>query len=222
MPAEAGPRRFPDSPSRTSCSCRNNDRMRHSHGFTTLEVLVWLSVFTFTVGAVVSSILYFYRVNAVTLDQASSVASAQRGIDAMVRAIREAAYASDGAYTIVSLADDQFAFYADVDADPLIEKVRYYLNGSAVMEGVGDPSGDPPAYTGAETTSVVSQYVRNADESLVMFTYYDEEGAQVTDYADIAAVRFVTVNIVVDVDTGKLPDPFYIRSSAALRNLSGQ
>ena len=55
-----------------------------------------------------------------------------------------------------------------------------------------------------------------------MFTYYDEEGAQVTDYADIAAVRFVTVNIVVDVDTGKLPDPFYIRSSAALRNLSGQ
>ncbi|OGG62809.1 hypothetical protein A3C21_02555 [Candidatus Kaiserbacteria bacterium RIFCSPHIGHO2_02_FULL_59_21] len=196
--------------------------MRYSLGFSTLEVLVWLSVFTFTVGAVVSSILYFYRVNAVTLDQASSVASAQRGIDAMVRAIREAAYASDGAYPIVSLADDQFAFYADVDADPLIEKVRYYLNGSAVMEGVGDPSGDPPAYTGAETTSVVSQYVRNADESLVMFTYYDEEGAQVTDYADIAAVRFVTVNIVVDVDTGKLPDPFYIRSSAALRNLSGQ
>jgi len=92
--------------------------MRYSLGFSTLEVLVWLSVFTFTVGAVVSSILYFYRVNAVTLDQASSVASAQRGIDAMVRAIREAAYASDGAYPIVSLADDQFAFYADVDADP--------------------------------------------------------------------------------------------------------
>jgi len=183
---------------------------------------MWIGMFVFTMGAVMSSILYFYRVNTVTINQASSVASAQHGVDKIVRTIREAAFASDGAYPVISLADNQFAFYADVDADAFIEKVRYYLNGTTIVEGIVNPSGDPPAYTGAEATSVISDYVRNTAENLVMFTYFDEDGAQVTNYANTADVRFVTVNVVVDIDTIKLPNPFFLRSSAAMRNLSGQ
>ena len=196
--------------------------MRRSHGFSTLETLMWISMFVLTMGAIMSSILYFYRVNTVTINQASSVASAQRGVDTMVRTIREAAFASDGAYPVISLADNQFAFYADVDADAFIEKVRYYLSGTTIVEGIVNPSGDPPVYTGTEATSVISDYVRNTAENLVMFTYFDEDGAPITNYANIADVRFVTVNIVVDVDTNKLPNPFFLRSSAAMRNLSGQ
>ena len=196
--------------------------MRRSHGFSTLETLMWISMFVLTMGAIMSSILYFYRVNAVTINQASSIASAQRWVDTMVRTIREAAFASDGAYPVISLADNQFAFYADVDADAFIEKVRYYLSGTTIVEGIVNPSGDPPVYTGTEATSVISDYVRNTAENLVMFTYFDEDGAPITNYANIADVRFVTVNIVVDVDTNKLPNPFFLRSSAAMRNLSGQ
>jgi len=196
--------------------------MRRSHGFSTLETLMWIGMFVLTMGAIMSSILYFYRVNTVTINQASSIASAQRGVDTMVRTIREAAFASDGAYPVISLADNQFAFYADVDADAFIEKVRYYLNGTTIIEGIVNPTGDPPVYTGAEATSVISDYVRNTAENLTTFTYFDEDGAQVTNYANIADVRFVTVNIVVDVDTNKLPNPFFLRSSAAMRNLSGQ
>ena len=196
--------------------------MRRSHGFSTLETLMWIGMFVLTMGAIMSSILYFYRVNTVTINQASSVASAQRGVDTMVRTIREAAFASDGAYPVISLADNQFAFYADVDADAFIEKVRYYLSGTTIVEGIVNPSGDPPVYTGTEATSVISDYVRNTAENLVMFTYFDEDGAPITNYANIADVRFVTVNIVVDVDTNKLPNPFFLRSSAAMRNLSGQ
>ena len=196
--------------------------MRRSHGFSTLETLMWIGMFVLTMGAIMSSILYFYRVNTVTINQASSVASAQRGVDTMVRTIREAAFASDGAYPVISLADNQFAFYADVDADAFIEKVRYYLSGTTIVEGIVNPSGDPPVYTGTEATSVISDYVRNTAENLVMFTYFDEDGAPISNYANIADVRFVTVNIVVDVDTNKLPNPFFLRSSAAMRNLSGQ
>jgi hypothetical protein len=137
----------------------------------------------------------------------------------MVRTIREAAFASDGAYPIVSLDDNEFSFYADTDSDAFIEKVRYFLNGNSIVEGVVDPSGDPPVYTGSEVTDDISDYVRNTEESLVMFTYYDAAGAQIIDYTDVAAVRFVTVNIIVDVDENNLPEPFHIRSSAAIRNL---
>ena len=195
--------------------------MKYSRGLSTLEVLVWLSLFAFTIGAVTSSILYFYRVNRVSINQVDAVTSAQRGIDGMVRTIREAAFASDGAYPVVSLASNQLAFYADVDADQFIEKVRYFLNGDSIERGVVDPPGAPPVYTGAETISTVSEYVRNTGQGLTMFTYYDEEGAQITDYANVADLRFVTINVVVDVDVSNLPDPFYIRSSAAMRNLSG-
>ena len=195
--------------------------MKYSRGLSTLEVLVWLSLFAFTIGAVTSSILYFYRVNRVSINQVDAVTSAQRGIDGMVRTIREAAFASDGAYPVVSLASNQLAFYADVDADQFIEKVRYFLNGDSIERGVVDPTGDPPVYTGAETVSTVSEYVRNTAQGLTMFTYYDKEGAQITDYSNVVDLRFVTINVVVDVDESNLPDPFYIRSSAAMRNLSG-
>src|SRR3990167_1424496 len=114
--------------------------MRRSHGFSTLETLMWIGMFVLTMGAIMSSILYFYRVNTVTINQASSVASAQRGVDTMVRTIREAAFASDGAYPVISLADNQFAFYADLDADPFIQKVRYYLSGTTVIEGIVNPT----------------------------------------------------------------------------------
>src|SRR3989338_7433980 len=149
--------------------------MPRSHGFSTLETLMWIGMFVLTMGAIMSSILYFYRVNAVTINQASSIAPPKQEMERMVRPTREAAFASDGAYPVISLADNQFAFYADVDADAFIEKVRYYLNGTTIVECIVNPSGDPPAYTGAEATSVISDYVRNTAENLVMFTYFDED-----------------------------------------------
>jgi type II secretory pathway pseudopilin PulG len=197
-------------------------RTCQTRGFTLLETVVWITLFTFTMGALVSSMLYFYRANRVTLNQASAVYSAQRGVDDMVRTIREAAYASDGAFPVATIADNDFTFYADVDSDPFIERVRYYLSGTDIIETIVDPSGDPPTYSGSGTERTVSDYVRNTAESLTMFTYFDETGTQVTDYSNISDVRFVTVNIAADLDPDALPNAVFIRSSAALRNLIGE
>lgn len=197
-------------------------RTTHSRGLTLLETVVWIGLFAFTMGALVSSTLYFYKANRITLNQASAIYSAQRGVNDMVRTIREAAYASDGAFPIVAIAANDFTFYADVDGDPFIEKVRYYLSGTEIIGSIVDPSGDPPAYSGSSTEHMVSAYVRNTAEDLTMFTYFDETGTQVTDYANISDVRFVTVNIVADLYTDALPNAVYIRSSAALRNLIGE
>ncbi len=190
-------------------------------GITLLEVFVWVSVFTVVLGAIVVSIIYFYRVNSYTLGQATAVFSGQRGLDEMMGVIREAAYASDGAYPIISMADDQFSFYADIDADPQIEKLRYFMQGTTLVEGVTQASGDPPAYTGAEATSTVAQYIRNVEQATSTFKYYDKDGALMSDLSKIGDVRFVTVNLIVDVDTEKLPDELTLRSSAGMRNLVG-
>lgn len=184
-----------------------------------IEVLVSISVFTFAMLAIMQSILYFYRTNTYAIEQASAVSSAQKGVESVVKTIREAAYASNGAYPIVAIGATDVTFYADIDNDPLIERVRYYVSGTSLLRDVTDPLGDPPVYGAAQTTSLISDTVRNLDQAVTLFTYYDSAGANIADYARVADVRFVSMDIVVNVDPNRLPNQLTLRSSAALRNI---
>lgn len=190
---------------------------------TLIEAMVWITILVFAMGAITSTILYFYRTNAYSLEQATAVTSAQRGLEQVVRVVREAAFSSQGAFPIVSVSAHNFVFYADVDDDPLIERVHYYLSGTSLMRGVLNPSGNPPDYVGAETIEEVADYVRNLAQGITTFRYYDALGAEIasstTAYTN---VRFVKVTLSVNVDTATLPDPLTLNSSAALRNLIGK
>lgn len=193
-----------------------------SRGLTMMETLVWVAVFIVAMLAVVSTLLYFYRTNRYAIEQASAVTSAQRGLDQVVRTIRESAYSSQGAFPIVSIAANDFVFYADVDADFLIERAHYYLQGTNLMRGVVEPTGNPPDYTGSETTSVVADYVRNSAQGISTFRYYDELGSEIVNYANWTSVRFVKVTLAVNVNVETLPNQLTIDSSAAIRNLIGK
>ena len=195
--------------------------VEYMRGMTLVEALVWISVFTMTMIAIVSALISFYRTNTYTLEQAEAVTSAQRALDQTVRAIREGAYSSQGAFPIHSIAENDFMFYADIDNDALIERVHYYLSGTTLMRGILDPTGNPPDYIGSEVTSVISRYVRNTAQGISTFRYYDEIGSEITNFANWTSVRFVTVNLAVNVNTAALPNQFTLSSSAAIRNLIG-
>jgi hypothetical protein len=187
-----------------------------------IETAVWIGVFISAMLAVTTTLLYFYRTNSYTIEQASAVSSAQQGLEQIMRIIREAAYSSEGAFPIQSIAADDLVFYADVDTDALIERVHYYVSGTTLMRGVTEASGNPPVYGGVETTSAVSQYVRNLEQGIVTFRYYDELGSEITNYANWTAVRFVKVSLGVNIDVTKLPNQLVLSSSAAIRNLAGK
>ena len=193
-------------------------------GMTMIEAIVWVAVFTSAMLAISSALLSFYRANAYAIQQAQATISAQHGIDTTVKTIREAAYSSQGAFPIVSIAANDFVFYADTDSDSLIEKVHYFLQGTSFVQGIVDATSDPPVYTSTEATSTLSDYVRNADASVntQVFHYYDKNGTEITDYTQWAKVRFVTVTLVANVDQNHLPNQQTIGSSAAIRNLMGQ
>ena len=195
--------------------------METTRGMTFIEVLVWISVFTIAMLAIVSTLLSFYKTNTYTIEQADAVTYAQRALEQIVRTIREGAYSSQGAFPIVSLAANDFVFYADVDSDALIERVHYYISGTNLMRGVLDPTGDPPDYVGVETTSIIAEYVRNTAQGISLFRYYDEIGSEITNYTNWTAVRFVTMNLAVNVNVAALPNQLTLSSSAAIRNLIG-
>ncbi|NBV77547.1 hypothetical protein EBR66_05285 [bacterium] len=188
-------------------------------GTTLIETMVWVIMFLFIFLAIITSIQYFYRTNTYAINQASAVASAQRGIDKMVRILREANYSATGAYPIVSIGTSSITIYSDIDADPSAERVRFFVASSSLRQGAVDSSGDPPAYTGTEAVSVLSEYVRNIDSNLVTFHYYDVNGVEITNFTRIADVRFITIDMIVDVDPLKIPTVLNMKSSATLRNL---
>lgn len=186
---------------------------------TMIEVVIWISVLSIVLLALTSSLLYFYRVNRYVIEQASAVVSAQRGMEKVIRTIRETAYSSQGAFPIVSIGANDFVFYADTDADQLIEKIHYYVSGTNLIEGITDATGDPPVYTSAEVVATISDHVRNIEQGVTTFLYYDVNGVEITNYAQWEKVRFVKVSIAVNVDPNKLPSQLLLNSSAALRNL---
>lgn len=194
-----------------------------SSGMTLIESVVWVMVFAAAMIALTSSVLYFYRTSNYAIQQASAVSSAQRGIDLMIRTIREASYAANGSYPIISLAQNDLKFYANIDSTVLsTQKVHYYLSGTSLIKGVIYASGDPPVYSGAEATSTLSDNVRNIAQATNLFAYYDKNGALMTDLTKIGDVRFVTATLLVDVDPNRSPAPLTLRSSAAMRNLIGK
>ena len=195
------------------------DTRYFQRGMTLLEVMVGIVILIVVLLALTISLVYFYRTNRYSIEQSSAVTSSQRGMDRVIRTIRESAYSSQGAFPIASIGANDFVFFADVDVDPLIEKVHYFISGTNLIEGIVNTTGDPPAYTGAEATSIVSDFVRNIAQSVSTFRYYDGTGAEITNYAEWAKVRLVQVNIVVDVDPNKLPNQLTLRSSAGIRNL---
>lgn len=192
----------------------------HQRGITLIETIVWIAIFTASMVAITTSVIVFYRTSSFAIQEATALSSAQHGMDSMVRTIREAAYSSVGAYPVVSLATSSFTFYANTDSDSLIERVRYYLSGTNVYMGTLKPTGDPAAYTGSETITTVTDNIKNASSSVDLFAYYDKNGTKMTDLSQIAQVRFVSINLVADIDPNRAPVNTQLRSSATLRNLT--
>lgn len=189
-------------------------------GVTFIEALVWIAVFTSAMIALTSALISFYHANSFAIKDASAIQSAQHSMDIAVRALRTASYSDVGAYPIISIAPNQVSFYSSVyKGDPHIQQVRLFTTGNSLQEGVIEPAGDPPVYTGTEILSNLSDYVQNLTVGTSTFIYYDQNGTVISDYSQFQKVRFVTINLVVDVSTSSLPTQLTLTSSAALRNL---
>ncbi len=189
-------------------------------GFTLIETLVLLAVFTIIVMAIVSSLRFVYKGQRFAFEQADATRSARTGIERAVRDLRETSYADDGAYPIVAMATSSVTFYSDFDNDNKIERIRYFLDGTDFKRGIVESAGDPPMYTtSTEVVTTVSDNVRNTAVGVPLFTLYDKAGAVVSDFSEIDELAFVLVRIVVNLHPERAPDDFELRSSAALRNI---
>jgi len=190
-----------------------------TRAFTLPEVLVVISILS-TVGLALSySIVSTYRGNAYVFEAASSVDNARRGLTVTLQNLREASYGETGAYPVASAGTSTITFYADVDQDGPVERVRVYLTNQVLYRGVTNATGNPPTYTGQpETVQTVVAYVRNSTSTPLLY-YYNAAGALLTAPIDVSEIAFVTMDIRVDLNPTRAPNVYALTGSATLRNV---
>lgn len=192
--------------------------LQRSQGFTLVETIIYIAVFFIVMTALAVTISYTYRAGRFVYEQADALNEVRKGMETMVQALRESAYADNGAYPLVSMSADSVTVYSDTDNDGSAERITFTIQNNELAKKVLPASGNPPVYTGTETTTSVAQFVRNTDLSIPLFTYYDADGNEVTDYTQLSRVESIYIRLFVNIYPSRAPDDYELRSRASFRN----
>lgn len=192
----------------------------YKKGFTLVEVVMTVAIFTLVMYAVFTGISTFYTYNAYSIAQAHQVDQARRGIEILVRDIREMTYADNGAYPLAIMEPHRIGFFSDIDRDNSVEYVEYTLTGTTIDKQIFGATGTPPLYaTTSEATHVLSRYVQNNIQGTSTFLYFDQNGALAGTSTNVTDIAYIRAQIIVNIDENRDPGQFMLKSSAALRNL---
>ncbi len=194
---------------------------------TLIDVIVAISIFTIGIGALSLFFINIWRQNSYALEMGQAAMSASRGVNEMVRYIREARQSDNGAYPVVSASDNDLVIYCDYDRDGKAERLRFYKSGTNLMMGVREPStGFPVTYaSGYGETRVIASSVVNASNNPV-FAYYnsnypeDSVNNPIAMPVTVPNVRLLRVTLHVNIDPNRAPDNIQIQSFSQLRNLN--
>jgi len=104
-------------------------------GFTLIETLVTIFIFALLMGAISALVVKAYRTYAFSIQKAQAIYEARKGVEVMIKEIREAKVGDDGAYIIEKAEDYEFIFYSDIDQDAEVERVRYFIKPAGGGEG---------------------------------------------------------------------------------------
>jgi len=195
--------------------------MKHREGFTFMEIIVATALIGVLMVAVANFASSSFRVWRLIREQAETYEQTRRSLRSMVKEIREAQTANNGAYAIASAQAESITFYANIDEDASQERIRYYYENNQIMLGVVDPVGNPATYPSAN--EVVSSIAKDVYLDGDIFTYYDElytgSEAPLTEPITPTSVHLIRIHFLVDSDPNNVPEAVDITTEVTPRNL---
>lgn len=189
---------------------------------TLVEAVVAVTIFTLLMLVITASVSNLYRYNAYALAQSHQLDLARRGVEVLTRDLREMIFADNGAFPLVRMEPHVVGFYSDVNGDDRVEYVEYELEATTTLEKrIYAATGGNPAYNLSTPSEVhiVSDYVQNLLQGTSTFIYYMNDGQVTTSPSNIANVRFIGAQLIVNVDAERNPGEYMLRTGATLRNL---
>lgn len=196
-------------------------KLEASFGFSLIELIIGMAISTTLVVIILTILSSLISGNNKQLTIIGSTDQARRAGYAFTSQLRNAVYASTGAYPIASAGAQEIIFYSDVDGGTDVERLRYFLQGTDLKRGLVKPSGSPLAYNlASEEVTTVARYVANGASPV--FYYYNGSYEGVTDVplaqpVSITAVKHVAINLRITNQAGTGINTFTVRSQATPR-----
>ncbi len=179
------------------------------------------SISTVLMLVITFSIVSVYRHNAYALAQTGEIDSARRGLQTWIQDAREMDFGANGAYAVQLANPHYFTFYSDIDPDAVTEYIEYELVDTTLYRRVHKAGGFPATYsTTTPSIFTLSEYVQNNINSVPTFRYYDNSGVEIPDpNSQITDIRFIRMQLIVNIDPVRAPGEFMLEGSATPRNL---
>ncbi|MFH1947311.1 MAG: prepilin-type N-terminal cleavage/methylation domain-containing protein [Candidatus Magasanikbacteria bacterium] len=198
---------------------------KSSAGFTLLELLVAMGIFTLVILAGAWLLISGFRYNTIIWNQLEGQKDGRQAVQRVVDFVRRTEQSSIGSHAIVLAEDNELIIYTNTDSDSFVEKVRFWLDGTTLKMGTVKPSGNPLGYAGVETTVELAHYVVNLSEGVPTFIYFDENYTGIEDPletpADTTLVKLIKIQLEIEKDPEKTPVPLHVESMVGIRNLKG-
>lgn len=191
-------------------------RMGREGGLTLVELLVVMliaaviSTAALITLSAVTGVFHSQQVRIINQDDARTA------VNQMARYIRMATSSADNPSTlsnsIATALPQDLEFYCDLDGDGRAEKVRYYLNGTnllqqyapAVWKTSPKPHWEYPAYT--THALVIQDGVRNGSHPVFTYYYYDKNHGLTAFAPNTAESRRKIVTVTVSVEVNERPE----------------
>lgn len=199
------------------------------NGFTLVETLVALAIFTLGIAATVLIFSKTVKNKAYALEMGKSAFVVSRSMGDLTQYLRRARQSDAGSYPIVSAKDNDLVIYSDYDKDGKTEQLHIYLSNGIVYLDVHDPSAAfPPLYAppvnnpNNGTTVVLAKQIVNTPTD-PMFSYFDKDYPQssaVATPADVSEIRLIKLFLKINIDPNRAPDNIQQETFIEIRNLN--
>jgi len=200
-----------------------NSKKKTIRGMSFVEMIVVLALFSILMIAIGDTVTALYKLKAYTIGQTYQVSNARRGVQTFIKNIREMTFADNGTFPLARMSEHVIGFYSDIDRDSSVEYVEYELATSTILtKRIYNAIGSPTTYdtTSPDETIILSEYVQNILQGTSTFLYYDTAGNTMPGGSTaVTDVRYITMQLIVNIDPTRNPGQFMLRSSATLRNI---
>lgn len=193
------------------------------HGFTLLELIISMFIFVSATAVLAAMFYYFFNSFTFSFEQTKTISEIKVVTQDIFSQLREARVSEDGAYPLFIANDDEIGFYADIDKNGRIEKVRYFLEGNNFYRGVIIPDENQNPYEhDNETVVLISDKVVNGAQPV--FYYYNENYPIDTSNNPLVSgqrllnTRLVEVSLSLNT-ADNLQEPIEVSTQVMLRNL---
>lgn len=202
---------------------KNNDNVMRL-GFTILEFVI--STFIIISIVAVVSVLVMYSLNSYTfsIDENQAITQTQYGLTRIITHIREARTAETGAWPIEQADDNALVVFTDVTGDSKTDRVRFFIDGTTLKQGVIEPMGLPPIYPlDQEKITILASSIDNANQPL--FTYYNGDWPVATQGNPLAAsdrilkTRYIFISLRIHPNPNTNTQPYQLQSGVEIRSL---